>query len=107
MPGHGNHKNTTTHEVVVVLGATGSVGFATVCSLAEKGLHVRAGVRDTTSVKAKQLAALGDVDLVHSDFGDVSAHPTTHTHSCAHNTPTSITPRDLYTVPLGALTHTD
>jgi NADP-dependent 3-hydroxy acid dehydrogenase YdfG len=87
MPGHGNHKNTTTHEVVVVLGATGSVGFATVCSLAEKGLHVRAGVRDTTSVKAKQLAALGDVDLVHSDFGDVSAHPThTHTLLCTLHT---------------------
>lgn len=59
-------------DKIVVLGATGNVGFATVNALSKKGIKVRAGVRDPTSEKAKQLASFGNVELVQSNFADVS-----------------------------------
>ena len=53
----------------LIIGSTGNVGFATVSALAAKGKQVRAGVRDTGSEKARELAALVGVELVHADLG--------------------------------------
>ena len=55
---------------VLVLGATGNVGAATVQELSKKGIPTRAGVRDPSSNKAANLAGLDGVDVVKADMGE-------------------------------------
>lgn len=55
--------------VHAVTGATGAQGGATARALLARGHRVRALTRDTGSVAAKELAALG-ADLVRADFDD-------------------------------------
>lgn len=59
-------------QPILVLGATGNQGGAVVRALVDRGLSVRALVRNPESDKAQQLAALG-VDLAQGDFD----HPQT------------------------------
>ena len=54
---------------VLILGSSGNVGFATVNALSSNGTTTRAGVRDPSSEKAKQLAALANVEVVAADLG--------------------------------------
>jgi len=58
---------------VLILGSSGNVGFATVNALSSNGTTTRAGVRDPSSEKAKQLAALANVEVVAADLGNTSS----------------------------------
>lgn len=55
---------------ILVIGATGNVGFATVTALAKRGLQVRAATRNPASEKAKNLAALDNVTVVKADLSE-------------------------------------
>ena len=57
---------------VVVLGATGGQGGAVVCALRERGVRVRAVVRDTSSRRARALAEQ-DIELARADLTDAEA----------------------------------
>ncbi len=59
-------------QAVLVFGATGQQGGAVARALRENGRAVRALVRDTGSVKARELAALG-VTLFAGDFDDADS----------------------------------
>jgi len=48
---------------VLVIGSTGNVGTATIRALSANGVATRAGVRDTTSVKATELDALDHITV--------------------------------------------
>lgn len=58
--------------LIAIIGSSGNVGFATIQALSEKGVPVRAGVRNTSTDKAKALASLDNVEVVEASFGDVS-----------------------------------
>eukprot|EP00038_Savillea_parva_P006092 m.161620 g.161620 ORF g.161620 m.161620 type:complete len:294 (+) comp12097_c0_seq1:273-1154(+) len=55
---------------VLVLGATGYIGTATVNSLSQKGIATRIGVRDPASDKAKPLVDLKGVEAVKADMSE-------------------------------------
>ncbi|KAL4487221.1 hypothetical protein ABPG72_017940 [Tetrahymena utriculariae] len=54
-------------EGIIVVGASGKIGSATVKALAEKKAHVTAGVRDVSKASAIELEAAG-AKLVHADM---------------------------------------
>jgi uncharacterized protein YbjT (DUF2867 family) len=57
--------------VILITGATGNCGGATLRELAARGVPVRVLTRDPS--RAAHLKELGDVDLVRGDFGDVGS----------------------------------
>ena len=75
-------------STVLVVGSTGNVGAATVRSLVAKGITVRAGCRNVESDKAKALAALDNVEVVHADMND-EATITTVSAACTSSVPLS------------------
>ncbi len=60
------------NEIFLVTGATGAQGGAVVDALLEKGMTVRAMVRDPASPAARQLAGRG-VELARGDFDDAAS----------------------------------
>ncbi|KAL4438583.1 hypothetical protein ABPG74_015481 [Tetrahymena malaccensis] len=55
-------------EGIIVLGASGNIGSATIKALLEKKAHVTAGVRDVSKANIKELEAAG-AKIVHADMG--------------------------------------
>eukprot|EP00036_Acanthoecidae_sp_10tr_P019574 CAMPEP_0206304004 /NCGR_PEP_ID=MMETSP0106_2-20121207/9525_1 /ASSEMBLY_ACC=CAM_ASM_000206 /TAXON_ID=81532 /ORGANISM="Acanthoeca-like sp., Strain 10tr" /LENGTH=148 /DNA_ID=CAMNT_0053734809 /DNA_START=126 /DNA_END=569 /DNA_ORIENTATION=+ len=62
-------------KTVLVIGATGNVGTATVSALSSRGIVTRAGARDPSSDKAKALATQPHVESVRADLGDPDSLP--------------------------------
>lgn len=61
-------------KTIVVIGATGTQGGGVVRTLSAKGgYNIRAVTRNTTSEKAKALAALPNVSLVTADMDDIAS----------------------------------
>jgi len=58
---------------VLVVGGTGNIGSACVKQLSEKGISVRALVRDPESDKAKKISGLENVTLVKGDVSDAAS----------------------------------
>lgn len=59
--------------LVFVIGGTGAQGIPVICGLAKDGAYrVRALTRDTESRRAKQLLALGNVELASGTFASES-----------------------------------